>query len=120
MNNIVQCMNSWDEKLTLSELKSYQYIDLKNKIFSVFINKVIHDYKTLLNTDEKLDSGLYGQLERYPELYVDEKHFKIIDYNFIKVIENVKEKISKFIVILKNKNNSKLKNFLKKILIMKY
>jgi hypothetical protein len=92
MNNIVECMNSWDEKLTLSELKSYQYIDLKNKIFSVFINKVIHDYKTLLNTDVKLDSGLLKSINRNPVLYIDNKYFKRADFNIIyrnpKVYEN--------------------------------
>ena len=113
MNNIVECMNEYGYNITLNELKKYQYIDLKNKIFSDYINKVIHDFKKLNN--EKLDNGLYDQFDRYPELYVDEKHFKLSDYNFIKVIEYVKEKISKFIVISKNNNNinSKLKIFFK-------
>jgi hypothetical protein len=90
MNNIVECMNSWDEKLTLSELKSYQYIDLKNKIFSVYINKVIHDYKTLLNTDKELDSGLLKSINRNPVLYIDNKYFERADFNIIYTNTNAK------------------------------
>lgn len=111
MENIVECMNTHDIYINLNELKKYQYIDLKNKTFSLFINKLFQDYNK--QTDENLEEGLYKQLERYRELYVDEKHFKLLDYNFIKVIENVKEKISKFIAIQKNNNYSKLKKFFK-------
>ena len=115
MENIIECMNTYGINITLSELKKYQYIDLKNKIFTVFINKVFQDYKKMLNTDKKLDNGLYTQFDRYPELYVDEKHFKISEYNFIKVINNLVDKLIKFIDISKNKKNinSKLKIFFK-------
>ena len=111
MENFVECMNTHDIYINLNELKRYQYIDLKNKTFSILISKLFQDYNK--QTDENLEEGLYKQLGRYRELYVDKKHFKLLDYNFIKVIENVKEKISEFIAIPKNKNDSKLKNFFK-------
>ena len=90
MKNIVECMKDCNHNITLNELKSYQYIDLKNKIFSVFINKVIHDYKTLLNTNKELDSGLLKSINRNPVLYIDNKYFKRADFNIIYTNTNAK------------------------------